>query len=98
MCVCCKGACLNECVCVSRAFKRMTFSHYRMPTSIRKRERRMQKYHKWVAEVVEENEDCRVAHYRAAKELRMENGDATFVHCLDWARYGEAVAPSHEEE
>lgn len=85
-------------VCVCLVIQEMTFSHYRMPTSIRKRERNLQKYHKWVYEVVEENEACRVAHYRAAKELRMENGDATFVHCLDWARYGEAVAPPHEEE
>ena len=70
----------------------MTFSHYRVPTSIRRRERRLHKYHKWFADVVEENEACRRAHYRAAKEMKMEQGDATFVYCLDWARYGEAIA------
>jgi hypothetical protein len=78
--------------------KKMTFSHYRVPTSIRKRERRLQKYHKWVAEVVEENEECRIAYYRAAKDMKMEQGDATFVHCWDWVRYGEAVAQPREEE
>lgn len=71
----------------------MTFSHHRQQFTIRRRERKLQKYLKWVLEVAEENDGCRRAHYRAAKEIKMEQGDATFAICRDWARFGDAVGP-----
>jgi len=69
----------------------MTFHTYRLTASIRRRERRLQKYLKWASKVAEENEACRRAHFAAAKEVRTEQGNATFVHCADWARFGDAI-------
>ena len=71
----------------------MTFSHYRQQFAIRRRERKMHKYFKWALKVTEENAACRRAYYSAAKEVKMEQGDATFVICRDWARFGDAVGP-----
>ena len=53
----------------------------------------MHKYFKWALKVTEENAACRRAYYSAAKEVKMEQGDATFVICRDWARFGDAVGP-----
>jgi len=64
-----------------------------MKTAIRRRERRLHKYRKWWARAAEENALDRRAHFEAAKELRIEQGDATFVHCMDWARYGDSIGP-----
>lgn len=72
----------------------MTFSHHRMKTQIRKVERMERKYAKWALAVAEENHEFRREYYKAGKEVRMEWGDATFVQCRDWARFGDAIGPS----
>jgi hypothetical protein len=71
----------------------MTFFHRRQRFAIRRRERKLQKYFRWVLEVAEENAFNRRAHYKAGKEVRIEEGDATFVHCADWARFGDSIGP-----
>ena len=82
---------LAVCARLACSKRGMTFYTHRLPISIRRRERRLRKYLKWVAEVAEENEACRRAHFEAAKEVWIEQGDATFVHCADWARFGDAI-------
>lgn len=71
----------------------MTFSHHRMKTHIRKVERMEKKYAKWALAVAEENHGFRREYYKAGKEVRAEFGDATFVHCRDWARFGDEIGP-----
>lgn len=71
----------------------MTVSHHRQNFAIRKQERKRHKHLKWALEVADENDGCRRAHYKAGKEVKMEQGDATFVICRDWARFGDAVGP-----
>lgn len=71
----------------------MTFFHYRVKNYIRKVERREQKYAKWALAVAEENHASQREYYKAGKEVRAELGDATFVHCRDWARFGDEIGP-----
>ncbi len=85
------GACAS-CGCK----KEMGFYTYRQNSAIRRREWRLRKYQKWWARAAVENALDRQAHFRAAKELRIEQGDATFVLCRDWARFGDSIAAAEE--
>lgn len=71
----------------------MTWSHFRMKSAIRRHERKLHKHLRWEIEQAEENHAWRRAYFKEAKIHWVEQGGASFAHCRDWVRFGDAIGP-----